>query len=79
MARQFWNQEESEKPGSYIMLDEMLGEGYPEGMIDTSKMTLPQILKNMGGSRVIVDSLSTLILRDGTEKVLDFLRIMFDR
>ncbi|MDD1671401.1 MAG: hypothetical protein LUO82_00145 [Methanomicrobiales archaeon] len=74
MARQFWNPEDSDDKGTYLMLDEMLSEEHPEGMIDGSKMTLSQILAKMDGSRIILDSLSTLILRDGTEKVLDFLR-----
>jgi KaiC/GvpD/RAD55 family RecA-like ATPase len=68
-AHQFWKAEEGEE-GSYLMND-----GDVEvGMIDATEMHPDLYLTQMAGSRIVVDSLSTLIVKYGIDIALKFLR-----
>jgi KaiC/GvpD/RAD55 family RecA-like ATPase len=68
-AHQFWKAEEGEE-GSYLMND-----GDVEvGMIDATDMHPDLYLTQMAGSRIVVDSLSTLIVKYGIDIALKFLR-----
>jgi KaiC/GvpD/RAD55 family RecA-like ATPase len=68
-AHQFWKGEEGEE-GTYIMNDGDVD----VGMIDASEMHPDLYLTQMAGKRIIVDSLSTLIVKYGIEVALKFLR-----
>ncbi|MDD1673423.1 MAG: hypothetical protein LUP99_03335 [Methanomicrobiales archaeon] len=79
MAKQFWKPETSEEKeeGTYLILDE----DPSKGMIEAGEMDLQKIAKKIEhirdkkeGSRIIVDSLSTLIRKYGAEDVLTFVR-----
>jgi KaiC/GvpD/RAD55 family RecA-like ATPase len=61
MARQFWNAEEDS--GSYLMLD---GE-VEAGMIDARDLPPDQFPSHYTGQRIVVDSLSSIILNHGVE------------
>jgi KaiC/GvpD/RAD55 family RecA-like ATPase len=68
-AFQFWKGEEGEE-GTYLMND-----GDVEvGMIDATEMHPDLYLTHMAGSRIIIDSLSTIIVKYGIEVALKFLR-----
>jgi len=68
-ANQFWKSEEGEE-GSYLMND-----GDVEiGMIDATEMHPDLYLTQMAGKRIVVDSLSTIIVKYGIEVALKFLR-----
>jgi len=68
-AYQFWKAGDGEE-GSYLMND-----GDVEvGMIDASEMHPDLYLTQMAGSRIVVDSLSTLIVKYGIDVALKFLR-----
>jgi KaiC/GvpD/RAD55 family RecA-like ATPase len=68
-AHQFWKAEEGEE-GSYLMND-----GDVEvGMIDATEMHPDLYLTQMAGSRIVVDSLSTMIVKYGIDIALKFLR-----
>jgi len=68
-AHQFWKAEEGEE-GTYLMND-----GDVEvGMIDATEMHPDLYLTQMAGSRIVVDSLSTLIVKYGIDIALKFLR-----
>lgn len=70
MARQFWQPEDSGEEGTYLMLDaESLS-----GMMDARDMSLDEITGAMKGQRIIVDSLSTLILNHGRDRAIDFVK-----
>ncbi len=68
-AYQFWKGEEGEE-GSYLMNDGDVD----VGMIDATEMHPDLYLTQMAGSRIVVDSLSTLIVKYGIEVALKFLR-----
>jgi KaiC/GvpD/RAD55 family RecA-like ATPase len=68
-AYQFWKAEGGEE-GTYLMND-----GDVEiGMIDAAEMHPDLYLTQMAGRRIVVDSLSTLIVKYGIEVALKFLR-----
>ena len=68
-AYQFWKAEGGEE-GTYLMND-----GDIEiGMIDAAEMHPDLYLTQMAGRRIVVDSLSTLIVKYGIEVALKFLR-----
>src|SRR5512138_281166 len=68
-AYQFWKATEGEE-GTYLMND-----GDVEvGMVDATEMHPDLYLTQMAGSRIVVDSLSTIIVRYGIEVALKFLR-----
>jgi KaiC/GvpD/RAD55 family RecA-like ATPase len=70
---QFWNAEG--KKGTYLMLD-----GLPEeGMIEAAGMTPEEIASFFNTERVVVDSLSSLILAHGIEAGLNLIRTARDR
>jgi KaiC/GvpD/RAD55 family RecA-like ATPase len=69
-ANQFWKGEEGEE-GTYIMNDGDID----VGMIDASEMHPDLYLTQMAGKRIVVDSLSTLIVKYGIDVALKFLRI----
>lgn len=68
-ALQFWKGEEAEE-GTYLMND-----GDVEvGMIDATDMHPDLYMTQMAGSRIVVDSLSTIIVKYGIDVALKFLR-----
>lgn len=68
-ANQFWKAVDGEE-GTYLMND-----GDVEvGMIDASEMHPDLYLTQMAGTRIIVDSLSTIIVKYGIDVALKFLR-----
>lgn len=68
-AFQFWKATEGEE-GTYLMND-----GDVEvGMVDATEMHPDLYLTQMAGSRIVVDSLSTIIVKYGIEVALKFLR-----
>jgi KaiC/GvpD/RAD55 family RecA-like ATPase len=64
MARQFWSS--GEESGTYLMLDSEV----EEGMTDARNIPPDQFPPLYAGQRIVVDSLSTIILRDGIEEAL---------
>lgn len=68
-SKQFWQAEGGEE-GTYLM-----NEGDIEvGMIDATDLHPEMYIPHMAGSRIIVDSLSTIIIKYGIEEALKFLR-----
>jgi hypothetical protein len=68
-ANQFWKAEGGEE-GTYLM-----NEGDVDvGMIDATEMHPDLYMTQMAGSRIVVDSLSTIIVKYGIEVALKFLR-----
>jgi KaiC/GvpD/RAD55 family RecA-like ATPase len=68
LARQFWEQDAN---GSYLITD---AEPLP-GMIDARMVSLEKYLELGRGERVIVDSLSSVILKYGIDTAMKFLSI----
>jgi len=69
-ANQFWKAEGGEE-GTYLMND-----GDIEiGMIDATDMHPEMYLTQMAGGRIVVDSLSTIVIRYGIDGALKFLRL----
>jgi len=68
-ANQFWKGEEGEE-GTYLMNDGDVD----VGMIDATDMHPDLYLTQMAGKRIVVDSLSILIVRYGIDVALKFLR-----
>ena len=69
-SKQFWQAEGGEE-GTYLM-----NEGDIEvGMIDATDLHPEMYIPQMAGSRIIVDSLSTIIIKYGIEEALKFLRM----
>jgi len=68
LGRQFWKQDGN---GSYIITD---AEPLP-GMIDARTVSLEKYLELGRGERVVVDSLSSVILKYGIDTVVKFLSI----
>ena len=68
-AQQFWKVEGEE--GTYLLND-----GDSEtGMVDVSELHPEMYLPQMAGGRIIVDSLSTVIIKYGIDGALKFLRL----
>ena len=68
-ASQFWRVDGEE--GTYLMND-----GDVEtGMIDASELHPEMYMTQMAGGRIVVDSLSTIIIKYGIEEALKFLRL----
>ena len=68
-ALQFWKVEGEE--GTYLMND-----GDVElGMIDATDLHPEMYIPQMAGGRIVVDSLSTIIIKYGIEEALKFLRL----
>ena len=68
-ANQFWKADEGEE-GTYLMNDGDVD----VGMIDATEMHPDLYLAQMAGSRIVVDSLSNLIVKYGIDVALKFLR-----
>jgi KaiC/GvpD/RAD55 family RecA-like ATPase len=68
-AFQFWKAEEGQE-GTYLMNDGDVD----VGMIDATEMHPDLYITQMAGSRIVVDSLSTLIVKYGIDVALKFLR-----
>ena len=69
-AKQFWQAEGGEE-GTYL-----INEGDVEaGMIDATDLHPEMYIPQMAGGRIVVDSLSTIIIRYGIDEALKFLRI----
>lgn len=66
IARQFWKEEEG---GSYLMID---GE-VDDGMVDARGMTPDAFPASYKGKRIVVDSLSTVVLTFGIDAALQCL------
>ncbi|MFA4826033.1 MAG: ATPase domain-containing protein [Methanoregula sp.] len=68
-SKQFWQAEGGEE-GTYL-----LNEGDLEtGMIDVTDLHPEMYLSQMAGGRIVVDSLSTIIIKYGIDEALKFLR-----
>jgi KaiC/GvpD/RAD55 family RecA-like ATPase len=67
--KQFWQAEGGEE-GTYLMNDGDI----EVGMIDAVDLHPEMYIPQMAGSRIVVDSLSTIIIRYGIEEALKFLR-----
>jgi KaiC/GvpD/RAD55 family RecA-like ATPase len=68
-ANQFWKAEGGEE-GTYLMND-----GDVEvGMVDATEMHPDLYMTQMAGRRIVVDSLSTIIVKYGIDTALKFLR-----
>lgn len=68
-AYQFWKADEGEE-GTYLMNDGDVD----VGMIDATEMHPDLYLTQMVGSRIVVDSLSNIIVKYGIDVALKFLR-----
>jgi KaiC/GvpD/RAD55 family RecA-like ATPase len=68
-ALQFWKVEGEE--GTYLMNDGDI----ESGMIDASDLHPEMYMTQMAGGRIVVDSLSTIIIKYGIEEALKFLRL----
>ena len=68
-AKQFWKVDGEE--GTYLMND---GDVEP-GMIDASELHPEMYMTQMAGGRIVVDSLSTIVIKYGIEEALKFLRL----
>jgi archaellum biogenesis ATPase FlaH len=68
-ASQFWKVDGEE--GTYLMNDGDV----ESGMIDASELHPEMYMTQMAGSRIVVDSLSTIIIKYGIEEALKFLRL----
>jgi KaiC/GvpD/RAD55 family RecA-like ATPase len=69
-AMQFWKAEGGEE-GTYFMNDGDVD----VGMIDASEMHPEMYLTQMAGSRIVVDSLSAIVVKYGIDGALKFLRL----
>ncbi|MGB7789422.1 RAD55 family ATPase [Methanoregula sp.] len=69
-AVQFWKAEGGEE-GTYFMNDGDVD----VGMIDASEMHPEMYLTQMAGSRIVVDSLSAIVVKYGIDGALKFLRL----
>ncbi len=68
-AKQFWQAEGGEE-GTYL-----INEGDVEvGMIDATELHPEMYIPQMAGGRIVVDSLSTIIIKYGIDEALKFVR-----
>jgi KaiC/GvpD/RAD55 family RecA-like ATPase len=72
MAKQFWRPESAEEGEKSVYM--VLDEDPSEGMIDAKELSLKGISDAMVGDRIIIDSLSRIMLIHGNEKALEFMR-----
>jgi KaiC/GvpD/RAD55 family RecA-like ATPase len=68
-AMQFWKAEGGEE-GTYFMNDGDVD----VGMVDATDLHAGLYVQQMAGSRIIIDSLSTIIVKYGVDEALKFLR-----
>lgn len=71
-ALQFWKVDGEE--GTYLMNDGDV----ESGMIDASELHPEMYMTQMAGGRIVVDSLSNIIIKYGIEEALKFLRLARD-
>jgi len=71
-ALQFWKVDGEE--GTYLMNDGDV----ESGMIDAAELHPEMYMTQMAGGRIVVDSLSTIIIKYGIEEALKFLRLARD-
>ena len=71
-AQQFWKVEGEE--GTYLINDGDI----EVGMIDATELHPEMYLQQMAGGRIVVDSLSTIIIKYGIDAALKFLRLARD-
>ena len=69
-ASQFWKVDGEE--GTYLMNVGVV----VSGMIDASELHPEMYMTQMAGGRIVVDSLSTIIIKYGIEEALKFLRLV---
>ncbi len=69
MTRQFWNV--AKEDGTYLMNEGSM----EEGMVDASELHPEMYLPKMIGSRIVVDSLSSIVIRYGIDGTIKFLRL----
>lgn len=69
-ANQFWKAEGGEE-GTYLMNDGDI----EVGMVDATDMHPEMYLTQMAGGRIVVDSLSTIVIKYGIDGALKFLRL----
>jgi len=67
LVKQFWQSEGEE--GTYIMLD---AEVQP-GMVDGRGFTADEFITNLNGQKLVIDSLSSFILKFGIETAVKFI------
>ncbi len=67
LAKQFWKADSEES--TYLMYDSEV----EEGMINARKTNFEGIKPLLTGKRVIIDSLSTMIIKEGIDVALDFI------
>jgi KaiC/GvpD/RAD55 family RecA-like ATPase len=67
MAKQFWQADERES--KYFMIDSFV----EEGMIDVLSTKPEDLIQAMQGERIVVDSLSSIILEEGIDVALRLL------
>lgn len=68
-SMQFWKVDGEE--GTYLMNDGDV----ESGMIDASELHPEMYMTQMAGGRIVVDSLSTIIIKYGIEEAIKFLRL----
>ena len=71
-AHQFWKVEGEE--GTYLMIEGDL----ETGMIDASDIHPEMFLTQMAGNRIVIDSLSSVIIKYGIDTTLKFMRMARD-
>jgi len=69
IADQFFRSSEDVK-GSYLMIDGVVA----EGMTDASDMTPEEISDAMDGERIVIDSISSVIVKSGIESALSIMK-----
>ncbi|MDG6257591.1 MAG: hypothetical protein QCH35_08340 [Methanomicrobiaceae archaeon] len=67
MAKQFWKADDRE--GRYFMIDSVV----EEGMIDVLSTKPEDLTKEIQGERIVVDSLSSIIIEEGIDVALRLL------
>jgi len=70
MARQFWSADGT--GGTYVMIDSEV----EDGMVDARASPLGDLPGLMKGDRIVVDSLSSIITRDGIDAAVSFLSLV---
>ena len=67
LAKQFWHADGI--AATYLMLDSKMD----EGMVDAKETKLHDLVSLMDSDRVVIDSLSTLIAREGIDATVEFM------
>lgn len=67
LAKQFWHANDT--VATYLMLDSKMD----DGMVDAKDAKINDLASLMTSDRIIIDSLSTLIVRDGIDATIEFM------